>query len=418
MFRKRGAVYVAVLMASLIVASLAMAALNSAHFYASNINHEAEYVRCQMAADAALEWAIAEINSDSSWRTNYSHNVDTAARLINGVEVRYRLIDADGDLSDDAADPCDVLVYASTSTATCCWRAALAPAGPAYNCLNFAMASRNELKLEELTVVSTDGNVASQDDIVVQTSGTLTGNCFAAGNCQGEIHGTVNGLAETLDFPNWDAFSQYVDNATWIDANTLPTSSGQLQLNAQLLSRQVNTISGQLNPLGIYAIDCQGSDIRISNSRLECTLILINTGSDSLADAAIFWEAARANYPALLVDGNFELRLGSSHLREASLGVNFNPPGTPFRGLSDSDTSTIYPSQIRGLIFTTGELVQDSTWARSQVFGTLLSASNITLRGLLTIHYRDVFALDPPPGFRSFASVRLAPGSIRRVAAP
>jgi hypothetical protein len=252
----------------------------------------------------------------------------------------------------------------------------------------------------------------------VQSGGTLTGNCFAAGDCQGEIYGTVQSLMEPLDFPSWDALGHYVSNATWIDASLLPTSSGQLLWNAQLLNRQVNTISGQLNPLGIYVLDCQGSDIRISNSRLECTLVLLNAGSNSLVSESVFWEAPRANYPALLVDGNFELRLGSSNLRESSVGVNFNPAGAPFRGGSDSNTSTIYPSQIRGLIFTTGELVQDSALARSQVFGAILSASNVTLRGVLTVHYRDIFALDPPPGFRSFASVRLAPGSIRRVAAP
>lgn len=72
MQRRVGSVYLAVLLASLMVASLSMCAITTARYYARDLHEEADLRHAQLAADAALEWAIANINAASNWRIQHT----------------------------------------------------------------------------------------------------------------------------------------------------------------------------------------------------------------------------------------------------------------------------------------------------------------------------------------------------------
>lgn len=415
---RHGAVYIVVLMASLIVATLAMAALSSAQFYARGINRDTDFRRAQMTADAALEWAVANINADADWRTTHANNVDVAARQFNGTSIRYRLIDSDGDLADDLLDPCDLVVTSSSGDASFSWRATIEPCGPALNCLDYAFAGHDNFTVSGLSLFCTDGSIAADNSITVNNTGRMTADCYAGGTCTGDIYGSINTFSGTLEIPDESILDRYASIATSIDSALLPQVSGALEISGQLLSPAVNSISGVGNPLGIYVIDCGNNNIRIKDSRLNCTLILRNSGPGSLVSGSVYWDVPRANYPALLIDNNLELTMLNTPLKESSVGVNLNPAGTPYRGEVDTNTSTVYPSQIRGLIFSSQEIKVGSLFAKTQIFGTLVCGNKAEVTGALTVHYRDIYALDPPPGFCSYASVRIAAGSVSHVATP
>ncbi len=416
--KRAGAVYMAVLMSSLIVASLAMGAITAAHYFAQDLNEEGEFRQCQIAATAALEWAVADLNATPNWRTARSNNMDTPAQQLGKATIRYRLIDVDGDLADDPFDACDVLATASLGTSTCVWRGTLEPAGAILNCLNYSMAAPQNLELANFTMWCSQGLLGTGGNISVGNGASLTGDCYFAGSTSGDIFGTRNTLTGTLELPNISTLNYYAQNAVAITAAQLPNSFGSLVFDKQLLSANTNTISGTLSPYGIYVIDCENKPITISNSRLHCTLVLKNVGSNSKVSQAVFWEAASANYPALLVQGDFDLSMRRGVLDESSVGINLNPAGTPFRGVADATLSTVYPSQIRGLIYVSGRINLNDALSENEVYGVLIGGEKIRGAGDLFLSYRNIYSQNPPPGFRKFDKVRIAPGSAHRVAAP
>lgn len=412
-----GSVYLAVLLASLMVASLSMCAITTARYYARDLNEEADLRHAQLAADAALEWSIAKINATSNWRSAHVHNVDSNPQTLGEATLRYRLIDNDGDLADDPLDPCDLLVTAQVRNAKFCWRATLAADGGPLSCLGYAASAKTGLAPQLSALWSSDGSVASGGNISVSSAASLVADCHAVGSMSGSIYGTTRTIsANDIVIPSASVLEPYLSMGTAIPAGLLPKLLGTLRMDKQLLSAQANTISGQLNPAAIYVIDCQNQSIVISNSRLQCTLILTNVGNNSRVEQSVFWEAGRSDYPALLVDGRFEFALTREPLSEST--VNLNPLGTPYRGVADSTKSTVYPSHLRGLFYASGGMQLNTSSSTSDVFGLIVSGENIQGSGNLFIHYRGVFAENPPPGFRSFEKVRIAAGTLRRVPVP
>ncbi len=412
-----GSVYLAVLMASLLVASLSMCAITTARYYARDLHEEADLRHAQLAADAALEWAVANINAASDWRTKHTHNVDSNPQTLGEATVRYRLIDDNGSLTADPYAPCDLLVTAQVRNAKFCWRATLAADGDPLSCLAHAASAKSGITPQLSAVWSTDGSLASGGNISVAMGASLVANTFSVGSTSGSVYGSTKSIAaKDLSIPSAAVIKPYLKMGTAIPAALLPTWLGTLLIDRQLLSAQANTISGQLNPAGVYVIDCQNQSIVISNSRLQCTLILTNVGNNSRVEQSVFWEAGRPDFPALLVDGRFEFSLTRNPLSESS--VNFNPSGTPYRGVADANKTTIYPSHLRGLFYASDRVQLNTASSTNDIFGLIVSGESIQGSGNLFIHYRGTLAQNPPPGFRSFDKVRITAGTLRRVPAP
>ena len=184
-----------------------------------------------------------------------------------------------------------------------------------------------------------------------------------------------------------------------------------------MLSATSNSLNNSLNSLGVYYIDCKGEKIRITDSRLLCTLVLVNPNHSSYVGGSVHWEAASSNYPLLLVDGQIEFKMTRDPLYESVIGVNLNPSDNPYRGVVDSAlSSAAYPSQLRGLIYATDQVEFKS--GDCELVGCLVANQKVKVDGTLLVHYRDIFANDPPPGFQDSMQMRLVSGSIQRVETP
>lgn len=183
--------------------------------------------------------------------------------------------------------------------------------------------------------------------------------------------------------------------------------------------------NGQTNPQGIYVVDCQDNWVlSIQRSRIVGTLVVLNPKDALYVWSVVHWSPAVANYPAILSNGKVNLWLGSQsvyQLDEGSDNVNYNPPGLPYRGLSDEDQLDVYPALVRGIIYTSSRL---SLKYRPTIEGLLLAGTEITSEAasqdsqtLLDVSYSSRFYNDAPPGFRGATQARVVPGSTRREAA-
>lgn len=413
---RQGAVYVAVLMASLIVASLAMSSALVAYRLTRVERDEGNLRRAQLLADSGLEWAVASINQNPNWRTTLANNVDTAPTAIDSGTVTYRVIDPDGNLSDRSLDTCDLLVTARVDGAAHAWRCGLEPAGTAVNCLNYSVASTDNIALNFFGVWSSDQTYASSGNIsTAAIFSNLTANCNAAGSISGSIVGTQSSLPVALEMPDVVAMEYYVRAGSKLSVATLPLVNGDRVLSAALLSSTANTVTGQVNSKGIYIIDGGGGGLLLRNSRLQATLVVQNASRLTI-DSAVFWEAPQGQLPCLLADCPVTLDIQRNALQESAIGINLNPASTPYRGRSDSNTTSRYPSQLRGLFFTTRAVTVDIS-AETELIGCLL-CKGLSGSGKLLSHYRSVFASNPPPGFRKGPTMTVSPGTVRRVTAP
>ena len=77
--------------------------------------------------------------------------------------------------------------------------------------------------------------------------------------------------------------------------------------------------------------------------------------------------------------------------------TNLNPPGSPFEGVSDSDTSDDYPNEIRGLVHTTRE--QTTLKNTSIIRGGLICEGRLTFGGNVRVIFDTSLPDDPPMGY-------------------
>jgi hypothetical protein len=235
--------------------------------------------------------------------------------------------------------------------------------------------------------------------LVLTFTGTLTKATVSV-----TVSGTANFYMDAVSLTDQD----YPDNTYMIDRVLLSPASNPFG-------------AGQTNAQGIYVINCGGKTVQISNARIVGTLVFVNPGGNSGIVGPVVWEPAVYNFPALLaqISGAGKINIGpnSGALSEAILGVNLNPPGTPYPYVGGSANSTAlnsYPSQITGLIYSS----QDVSFSASpSVAGVVIADHNIQVNSSsLNLGYGNVYLNDPPPAFTAGTiSMKIVPGTWQRV---
>jgi hypothetical protein len=150
------------------------------------------------------------------------------------------------------------------------------------------------------------------------------------------------------------------------------------------------------NSAGVYVIDCQGRRLTISDSRINGTFILKNATAGVRVTSSVIWDPVTPGYPALIVEGTLSITMDGADLSEATVSKSLNPATMPFEGSADSDTVDRYPSEFRGLIFSSGNMTISGSLATT---APIFSNGTITTSSLTAVS-RAVKPVNGPPGFR------------------
>lgn len=410
---RQGSVYVAVLGVALIIAVMAIGAMAVQRTQRHMVARQQDLVQARINALAGIEMGRLRIQKDSAWRTTFSNGiweqdvaVPTGTYTLEGVDP------TDGDLTNDELQTVTLGATGTSGTAIQKIAATFQPDIVPLNCLEVAVV----------------GGSATFDHADVTCDQTIASNTWMWAN-SANVHSYVeatqwilgwtywqgrHSYAKSRDLPDSDTvFDYYVNHGTSISINDLPLSPGSREMSKILLSPNLNPFgTGQTNAAGVYVIDCLGQDVKISESRIVGTIVLLNAGAGTEVKRMLNWAPAVTNYPALLVQGNIQLRFESGHLlKERDEKVNFNPIGTPYAGSQDDDQVDEYPTELKGLVYVSGSCLWKD---KAHITGVVLVGGGMTFDQDPVMTYSSVYYENPPPGFYSIPLKPVA-GSWRRV---
>lgn len=407
---RAGSVYVAVLGVAMIISLVAMASMHLARNETDVVTGAEQIAHAELLAQSAVEFGIARLHFYPDWRTDFnSGDTYPSSGYINlgSGGIKVVLVDADGNLNDDHRDIVTVRGIGRVGEATQAASVQLEPAANPRTCLAVGMHAGGNLTVTGTTTVTTDRTVSSNGNISV-TGGLIEGSAYAVGTITGTVTGTKTSSAAARGMPSdAEMWTYYLANGTYISIASIPSQT----IDNVVLSA-ANNPYGAENPQGIYIIDTEGQPLRIRDSRIEATLVVISPAVTTEVTGYINWAPPGPNFPALLVDGNLTMNWsGGSSLDEAAEGVNFNPAGTPYETVADADQTDSYPGVIKGLVYCDGTL---SVTNPCVMQGVLVSSGAASVSSTLTIAYSGVPAAFPPPGFASGSTMRVIPRTWKR----
>lgn len=416
--RRRGSAYVFVLGISLIVTVLGMGALTLSRVSGKATGQGNDWEAAGDLAFSATEHAISYVNaaaavSPSTWRNAFTSRQTAFTQPMGRGSFSWALKDeVDGNLSEDYLRPFRVYGIGTVGSVTRIYSVQVIPAGTPLDVLRTALHSNSTVTLTG-NAQAVNGPISSNS--TVSLSGNVNGAIEAlstTGTAQGTQ--TITAPAPAKAMPSTTIFNDLLQNATAINYNSL--TGGNLQ-NC-LLSSTSNPY-GTPNPHGIYAISMPGNTtLKITNCRIVGTFLITAPNKDNIqVQGPVEWEPSSGGYPILLVSGsNCQVTIAGNPtwLSESACATNFDPPGTPYQGQTDTDTVDDYPPQYRGIIHIMGgssSTVQLN--ANTYIRGTLIADCPVTTTAECTLIQNPSIYANPPLGYATGNAMAEVPGSWR-----
>lgn len=420
---RAGYIYIAVLVTSLIVATMASSAIYISLQNHTDNNLSDSSFQLASAAESAVELALARISSNSDWRASHSHDTKYGPFPLGDISLYYYLLDPYDNISTGRLNDVIIRGVAQRGNDSYAVETRATPAGPALNCLSNAIFSASSITIGSNTQWSTDGQIYSGGSVTVGSSGSITGTLVAEDTITGAYIFGPRVENQTCNFThNANSFLRYYQVATPIDINSLPLVNGRRRIENCVLSPSLNPLSGETNPNGFYYIDCEFQDIEIIHSRILGTLILDWTGEESRISINVYMTPALPQHPSLYVWGPMKFMGDTDLISESRTRVNFNPTGAPYQEMENNTLTDIYPQRLEGIVILAGEngIATFPTKTRTEIYGTL-QANGILADAsdsFLRVVYDNEILQNPPPGFRQESKFQIVPGTYKRIATP
>jgi hypothetical protein len=408
---RRGSAYVAVLGASMVVATIGMGALAIVRSQRLTVQAQGDTASARLYAQSLVEWGAQLVAADSAWRSGHPSGAWYSSQPLGDAVVTLEGTDPlDNDLSNRPTDPLVLKGTAIRGTARQIVQATLVASGPPLDCLRCAIHTGGQFHVRSGQVVTVSGGPVSTNGSL-RNDGTITGDveCTLASSF-GTIGGTLTMPASTKAMPSSGVLAMYRNLGTLV----VP---GSTTIDKRAIGPGYNPW-GSANPDGVYVIVMSGN-MTLKNFRCLGTLVVVGAGKTLTLDSAVVLQNYRADYPALITDADLVLQYSGS-LSESTAGVNLNPAGVPYQGVTDSDTTDTYTCEIVGLIHTRGALTLNSS---PRVRGVIIAESTagsdaVDVGGTPQITYDPTLWASPPMGYMKSVTMSFQPGSWRQVVLP
>lgn len=399
---RRGSIYVFVLATAMLLTIIGMMVLTTSQISARSTYNANDSIEASVLAESAVDYALQQIANDSNWRSDYTNNVIvTPAKNLGHGTITFKLAD---DATPPATtltvttDPVRIYGIGKIGNTVRVYSMQATPNGP-LKCLQNAITA-NSINLNSSTITGSPtiyANTSITGGLPIFSGAILEGVSISLSSL---LNVTANSGAQPEEMPSTTgAFNYYTTNGTAISISSIPSVSGNPTMQNKLLSPASNPFGGGTNSKGIYVINCNGSNLIISTTRVVGTLVILNPGPSSMIQTQNYFAPAVTGYPCLMVQGNITFNETSSNLSDNSSSfVNYNPAGTPYLGATDSTYTTQYPNRFEGLVYVSGNLTTQGTFTTS---GTVVVGNTWSSSGTANLTYDATTYKNPPPGFTS-----------------
>ena len=373
---------------SAVLMVIGLAAVSVARIDTRNVSSDNDWSEAQILALSAAENALARIAVTEDWRSRLD-GVFTVA--MGRGTMRWQITDdGDGKLADDDTQP--ILIVAVGQVGAGRYKLGLRclveglPLEALARCVHgggdITMGTNSRLTVTG-GAASTNGDFRA-DPKTAELAGDLEADDVW---WKQNVTGNVTKHATPLTMPEAQVVDTYRALATDISGRTL--------IYHQAIGPGRNPW-GAANADGVYCLSAPGADVTLRDSRILGTLVV--RCRRLTIDNNVLLESFRKDMPALIVDGDLVLNYQStgSQLREGDADTNFNPPGVPNGGLSDSDKSDSYPSEVRGLVHVRGDLTLGGT---ALVRGAIVCDGKVQCCGINQIVHDDDLTNLPIVGY-------------------
>jgi hypothetical protein len=406
---RRGTIYFMVLATVVVVVTLALTGLTLVRVQRRQQQVVADVQDARMAAMSAVNFATAKLSQSNTWRSTAAA---AGGELFNTPYGRGTIgaivtDPVDGDLTDSDDEPVELQSSGGAGEASQSYTVLMMPQHQPMSCLGVGVSAKLDSKVDrgvvtgtgKVTVNAKFDAVSARVYLPVEATETISGSTY---------YSTQTPLQPARQIPTVTALAWYVANGTQIATGSIP---GERMENIVLSPGNNPYGSRATDPRGIYWLDGAGKNYVISNVRVVGTLVLVNV-NDVVFAGGINWEPADAALPALLIDGKPKFDTTMAPLSEATVGVNFNPASTPYRGASNVTTTDSFPSMIKGLVFST-----DTMEVREEltIEGLLVCGNQFKVTGILGLVYDNRYYYSPPPGFRASTTMVAVPGTFYQI---
>jgi hypothetical protein len=390
--RRRGTAYLIVLGSTMLVGTIAFAALGltRARGRAGNESMDATHAR-QCALDG-VEIAKLWIRQDANWRINRTAGVWATDLPTGPGTVSIEVADpVDGNLARGQHDALFVKCTGKKGQAKHILSVTLQANPIPLDSLAYAAHAGGEFHIRSGKTLKSAGGVISSNQRL-RNDGTITGGIHVNSvNPLGIVRGTpVNTAGGTKPVPSATIIDKYAALGTEL------VTGGSID---KKVIAPGYTSYGPTNPNGVYVCRTTGN-LTIKNSRIHGTLVVIIPSDKQLQiDNNVLIHPYRTDYPTIICsnDGEFQYQSGLTTLSETVLATNFNPPGAPYNGVTNILPTDLYPSEIQGLVHFMGKLkMKQTARIRGVVLTSETGADSIDIEDTPELIYTPSLFTSPP----------------------
>ncbi|MBN2477585.1 MAG: hypothetical protein JXB62_23460 [Pirellulales bacterium] len=400
---RRGSIYVLTLATAMLVTVFALASILLVRVQRRQLDAATETLQAELLASRAVDMALFRIEHEAIWRSQLAGGAWESDQNAAAGTYSFAAADpTDADLTDSDADPVVVVGIGKCGQSRQKVQVRLEVEEVPLGCLEVALHTGGNVTFSSATVAC--DQIICADGVMTASLSTINSDVEAVGTITGTGYtGTITTGVDARSMPDPDTVLEYyLANGTVISMASIPTVEGVRTISAVLLSPTSNPYGAQINPQGIYVIDCLGSRLDIRDCRVVGTIVLLNLAVSSQVYGSLNWQPAVAGYPSLMVKGTLSIATDAAMLDEATLGVDFN---------GDSDMADAYPSVFKGLVCTSAAL---NTSNACTFEGILCVGLGLNCTGSLFLEYDTEIFENPPPGFTEIIGMKVAPGTWQR----